>query len=122
MSNYDRNYDQDWERRRQGEYDERQGGLEYGAERKSRASTHRGESQYYRYPDEYDYDERSGRSRSLNREGSYGSIYGARPSSYNRYYERTYRPPYYGRDFDYEREDRRDYHGERGWWDRASDE
>lgn len=41
-----------------------------------------------------------------------------------RYYQGTNRPPYYGRDFDYE--DRGDRYAqgerERGWWDRASDE
>jgi osmotically-inducible protein OsmY len=44
---------------------------------------------------------------------------------YDRRYEGTYRPPYYGRD--YERERNRTYRGEglagdRGWFDRASDE
>ncbi|HKE58823.1 MAG TPA: BON domain-containing protein [Pyrinomonadaceae bacterium] len=73
-----------------------------------------------RYADEYD--ERPF-NRSLSRgASSYGSAYGAEPATTNRYYERTYRPPYYGRDFESERDARR-YNAEaRGWWDRASDE
>ena len=44
--------------------------------------------------------------------------------STGRYYQGTNRPPYYGRDFDYDRGDDRYSRGEndRGWWDRASDE
>lgn len=44
--------------------------------------------------------------------------------STGRYYQGTNRPPYYGRDFEYEDRDDRYAHGEneRGWWDRASDE
>jgi len=72
----------------------------------------------------YDYDDRLAASRSRSRRGasSYGSAYGAEPATTNRYYERTYRPPYYGRDFENERDARRYNSDPRGWWDRASDE
>jgi osmotically-inducible protein OsmY len=75
-----------------------------------------------RYPN--DYEERQATSRrSLSRGSSpYGSVYGAEPASTNRYYERTYRPPDYGRDFEYDRDEGRNYAQHRGWWDRASDE
>jgi osmotically-inducible protein OsmY len=74
-----------------------------------------------RYADEYD-DRQLNRNRSSRDVSSYDSVYGAEPATTNRYYERTYRPPYYGRDFESERETRRSNSEPRGWWDRASDE
>jgi len=100
------------------------GGLEDWDRRwQSRLERNRALARESRYPvdDEYARSEgRGGLSRNRNLTSSY-SPYGAEPATTNRYYERTYRPPNYGRDFDYIQEGRKDYE-ERGWWDRASDE
>jgi osmotically-inducible protein OsmY len=88
----------------------------------SRLERNRNYARESRYPNDYEY-ESSERRRASSRDlqSRFDSPYGAEPATTNRYYERTYRPPYYGRDFDSHAENRRNY-GERGWWDRASDE
>ena len=75
-----------------------------------------------RYVNEYEDRQVDNRSRSRRGASAYGSMYGAEPATTNRYYERTYRPPYYGRDYEGERDLRQFNPETRGWWDRASDE
>jgi osmotically-inducible protein OsmY len=81
-----------------------------------------------RYEDDYDDDIQRRRYTGRYSDEDYGSReydrgYGAASTSSGRYYEGTYRPPDYGRDFDNESRYRR-YRGqnERDWFDRASDE
>ena len=146
--------DDDYDRsrgRRYGSTDERDRGWEVGREDPSRYG--RGWSDNYErgYSSRYFTGDEQGRGfaggRDMGRsyvpsderdwgdtsesERGYSRPYGASgpgpqyASQSDRRYEGTYRPPYYGRDF--ERERNRTYHGEglagdRGWFDRASDE
>ncbi len=100
------------------------GGIEeeerYWESRPSYYERNRDYARESRYVNEYDDRPADNRSRSRRGDSFSGSLYGAEPATTNRYYERTYRPPYYGRDF--ERDPRRYNSEARGWWDRASDE
>jgi osmotically-inducible protein OsmY len=92
--------------------------------REARPSYYDRSRDYSRESRYQDYDDRPTANRSSLSRGTSasGSLYGAEPARTNRYYERTYRPPYYGRDFEYDREGRSYSDQPRGWWDRASDE
>ena len=134
MANYynrDDEWDSEGDRYLRAQNENRYLGTGYGGSSQREGWRSRADEEYYESnPRRYagssgyygrGYDRSSEHVTSPQSRGNYGHGYG--PPS--RYYEGTNRPPYYGRDFEYEeRYGRFDRAGdnERGWWDRASDE
>lgn len=133
MANYynrDDEWDSEGDRYLRSQNENRYLGTGYGGSSQREGWRSRADEEYYgTNPRRYagssgyygrGYDRSSERLTSPQSPASYG---GHGPSS--RYYEGTNRPPYYGRDFEYEerygRFDRT-RGDERAWWDRASDE
>ncbi|MGH9962034.1 MAG: BON domain-containing protein [Pyrinomonadaceae bacterium] len=127
MGNYyarDDDWDRETERNRRRRGDERYRGRHYGGAYERDRERDAGRYTSRRYGTGWPEDDR----RDVGRRRDFGRSYRERdyrdsyPSSSERYYEGTYRPPDYGRDYTSYADYQDRLEKERDWFDRASDE